>query len=272
MPSFKLCVSPPSTRLQMPERGPDLSGSALMEQIRRRSSELRRRKREICVTLAGPGKTKKSKSSSPADTRTTSPTKAAVTEATTTVQRRNHFSTYHRFHVGFFTIRLTVCSSFSTNSTFFWVVREARTALWLLQASLALSYESLAVMNFRQEFPTRCQLSPHTFSASDGGEGERTCSLCRDSGARARTPAYPVRRCTPGCEAPTGSSGPRRSSCSWFSCCTRTTGCPSGRPRTPPRPPETCTKTRNRTSELAELRLDSHNVFIFLHFSAGNEF
>lgn len=241
-----------------------------MEQIRRRSSELRRRKWEICVTLAGPGKTKKSKSSSPADTTTTSPTKAAVTETTTKVQRRNHFSSSHGFRVRFFTIRLTVWSSFSTKSTFFCVVREARTALWLLQASLALSYESLAVMNFRQEFPTRCQLSPHTFSALDGGEGERTCSLCSDSGAC--TPAYPVRRCTPGCEAPTGSSGPQRSSCSWFSCCTRRTGCPSGKPHTRPRPPETCTKTRNRMRELAELRLDSHNVFIFLHFSAGNEF
>lgn len=44
-----------------------------MEQIRCRSSELRRRKWEICVTLAGPRRTKKSKTSkkgSPADRRT----------------------------------------------------------------------------------------------------------------------------------------------------------------------------------------------------------
>lgn len=65
------------------------------------------------------------------------------------------------------TIMLIMCSSFRTKSTFFCVVSEARTALWLLQASLALSYESLAVMNFKQELPTRCQLSPHTFSAME---------------------------------------------------------------------------------------------------------
>lgn len=67
----------------------------------------------------------------------------------------------------FLTTTLILCSSFRTKSTFFCVVSEASTALWLLQASLALSYESFAVMNFRQEFPTRCQLSPHTFSDGD---------------------------------------------------------------------------------------------------------
>lgn len=65
------------------------------------------------------------------------------------------------------TTTLIICSSFRTKSTFFCVVREARTALWFLQVSLALSYESLVVMNFRQELPTRCQLSPHTFSAAE---------------------------------------------------------------------------------------------------------
>lgn len=66
------------------------------------------------------------------------------------------------------TTALIICSSFSTKSTFLGVVSEASTALWLLQASLALSYESLAVMNLRHEFPTRCQLSPHTFSGRGG--------------------------------------------------------------------------------------------------------
>lgn len=75
------------------------------------------------------------------------------------------------------TTTLMICSSFRTKSTFFCVVSEARTALWLLQASLALSYESFAVMNFRQEFPTRCQLSPHTFSGMEGTEEES--ALCR---------------------------------------------------------------------------------------------
>lgn len=65
-----------------------------------------------------------------------------------------------------------ICSSFRTKSTFFCVVSEARTALWLLQASLALSYESFAVMNFRQEFPTRCQLSPQTFSGMEGTQSQ----------------------------------------------------------------------------------------------------
>lgn len=41
---------------------------------------------------------------------------------------------------------------------------------------MALSYDSFAVRNFRQEFPTRCQLSPHTFSGGRkeevGGEKE----------------------------------------------------------------------------------------------------
>ncbi|KAF3845135.1 hypothetical protein F7725_008298, partial [Dissostichus mawsoni] len=83
------------------------------------------------------------------------------------------------------TTTLMICSSFSTKSTFFCVVSEASTALWLRQASLALSYESFAVMIFTQEFPTRC---------------------------------------TPGCGAPTDSSGPQRSSYSWFSCCTPMTG------------------------------------------------
>lgn len=75
------------------------------------------------------------------------------------------------------TTTLMICSSFRTKSTFFCVVSEARTALWLLQASLALSYESFAVMNFRQEFPTRCQLSPHTFSGMEGTDEE--LALCR---------------------------------------------------------------------------------------------
>ncbi|TNN76652.1 hypothetical protein EYF80_013104 [Liparis tanakae] len=57
--------------------------------------------------------------------------------------------------------------SLRAKSTSFCVVSEARTALWLLQASLALSYESFAVRNFRHEFPTRCQLSPHTFSGTE---------------------------------------------------------------------------------------------------------
>lgn len=80
MQSFTLCTSPPCT--QTSERqlsaGMDLSGSALMEQIRCPSSELRRREWEICVTLTGPEKTKKSKKSSAADTRTQSETEAAT--------------------------------------------------------------------------------------------------------------------------------------------------------------------------------------------------
>ncbi|MEQ2187485.1 hypothetical protein GOODEAATRI_005122 [Goodea atripinnis] len=56
------------------------------------------------------------------------------------------------------TMTFMICSSFRTKSTFFCVVREARTALWFLQASLALSYDSLVVLNFRQEFPTRSEL------------------------------------------------------------------------------------------------------------------
>lgn len=40
-------------------------------------------------------------------------------------------------------------------------------------------------------------------------------------------------RCTPGCEAPTGSSGPPCSSCSWSSCCRQTPGYLWGRLRTP---------------------------------------
>lgn len=63
-----------------------------------------------------------------------------------------------------------ICRSFRTKSTFFCVVREARTALWFLQASLALSYDSLVVLNFRQELPTRCQVSPHTFSGAERKE------------------------------------------------------------------------------------------------------
>lgn len=75
------------------------------------------------------------------------------------------FSLYEAYNL--ITIMLIICSSFRTKSTFFCVVSEARTALWLLQASLALSYESFAVMNFKQELPTRCQLSPHTFSGME---------------------------------------------------------------------------------------------------------
>lgn len=217
-----------------------------MEQIRRRSSELRRRKWEIC--LPGPRKRKKSKKSSPADSRPASHTTSRDTTDSL------------RFDTRVFTMRLTVCSSFSTKSTFFCVVSEARTALWLLQASLALSYESLAVMNFRQEFPTRCQLSPHTFSALDGA----TVSGPAASPPTGGRGAYPVGRCTPGCGAPTGSSGPQRSSCSWFSCCTRTTGCPWGTARTPPRPPG----THSQASQLAQLGQDSHKAF-FPSFSIG---
>lgn len=83
-----------------------------------------------------------------------------------------------------------MCSSFKTKSTFFCEVSEARTALWPLQASLALSYESLAVMNFRQEFPTRCQLSPQTFS---GTVWEGT--VVRHHNLRAEFPPDWGRRC-----------------------------------------------------------------------------
>lgn len=48
---------------------------------------------------------------------------------------------------------------------------------------------------------------------------------------------YLAARCTPGCEVPTDSSGPQRSSCSWSSCCTRMTGCPWGKRQTPLWPP-----------------------------------
>ena len=172
--SFKLWRSPPSARLQMSEQqlsaGPDLGRSALTEQIRLRSSDLRRRKWEICVTLAGPRKKDRNLRTAhlqiPGQRLKLRRPQSAETQTS---------SGSHTFHARFFTIRLTVCSSFSTKSTFFCVVREARTALWLRQASLALSYESLAVMNFRQEFPTRCQPSPHTFS--DGANGERSSSL-----------------------------------------------------------------------------------------------
>lgn len=71
------------------------------------------------------------------------------------------YSTWFRASL---TCALLLCSSFRTNCTFFWVVREASMALWLRQASLALSYESLAVISFIHEFPTRCQLSPQIFS------------------------------------------------------------------------------------------------------------
>lgn len=77
------------------------------------------------------------------------------------------------------TTTLIICSSFRTKSTFFCVVREARTALWFLQVSLALSYESLVVMNFRQELPTRCQLSPHTFSAAERVDVNTSDTPCR---------------------------------------------------------------------------------------------
>lgn len=50
-------------------------------------------------------------------------------------------------------------------------------------------------------------------------------------------PTHRAGRCTPGCEAPTGSSGPPCSSCSWSSCYTRRPGCPWGKGRTPPRLP-----------------------------------
>lgn len=79
-----------------------------------------------------------------------------------------------RFSSLLLTTTLIICSSFRTKSTFFCVVSEARTALWLLHASLALSYESLAVMNFRHELPTRCQLSPHTFSGRHKETGEES--------------------------------------------------------------------------------------------------
>lgn len=156
-----------------------------------------------------------------------------------------------------------ICSSFRTKSTFFCVVSEARTALWLLQASLALSYESFAVMNFRQEFPTRCQLSPQTFSGMEGTQSQFVfftsfdflpssmhlgkdevvpeTALCnrffQNKMVSILIIGYLAARCTPGCEVPTDSSGPQRSSCSWSSCCTRMTGCPWGKRQTPLWPP-----------------------------------
>lgn len=70
------------------------------------------------------------------------------------------------------TMAAMVCSSFSTKSTFLAEVSDASTPLWPRQDSLALSYVSFAVKNFRQEFPTRCQLSPHTFSGGRKTEME----------------------------------------------------------------------------------------------------
>lgn len=70
------------------------------------------------------------------------------------------------------TVAAMVCSSFSTKSTFLVEVSDASTPLWPRHDSLALSYDSFAVSNFRQEFPTRCQLSPHTFSGGREGEVE----------------------------------------------------------------------------------------------------
>lgn len=48
---------------------------------------------------------------------------------------------------------------------------------------------------------------------------------------------YLAVRYTPGCEVPTDSSGPQRSSCSWFSCCTHMRGCPWDTLHTPLWPP-----------------------------------
>lgn len=86
------------------------------------------------------------------------------------------------------TMAAMVCSSFSTKSTFLAEVSDASTPLWPRHDSLALSYVSFAVRNFRQEFPTRCQLSPHTFSGGRnedvGGEekGGRRCEKGRRHG------------------------------------------------------------------------------------------
>lgn len=87
----------------------------------------------------------------------------------------------------------------------------------------------------------------HVFCVGTGGDGERGPSGWGGGGTGA---AHLAGRCTPGCEAPTGSSGPQRSSCSWSSCCTRRTGCLWGRPRTPARLPETGTRTRDHRAQI----------------------
>ena len=177
------------------------------------------------------------------------------------------------------TTTLMICSSFRTKSTFFCVVSEARTALWLLQASLALSYESFAVMNFRQEFPTRCQLSPQTFSGMEGTQArflplstfsllcapwkKRSCArkptmqqIFQNKMVSFLTVGYLAVRCTPGCEVPTDSSGPRRSSCSWSSCCTRMTGCPWGKLQTPLWPPG-----KGKQTITVQLKVPYHHIY-----------
>lgn len=86
-------------------------------------------------------------------------------------------------------------------------------------------------------------VTAHVFweGRKEGGDKTVSGALAPPPGAGRQkprpSPSHLGGRCTPGCEVPTGSSGPRRSSCSWFSCCTRTTGCPWGKSHTPPRPP-----------------------------------